>query len=109
FFIILDLAMGGAFPNAICNCSSPSSSTSSGASMSVGYVAVYTTTGSGSGGGGGGGGGGGKSCTTTATSDISADCYSASQGIIGLTAATGDTNPTGVDGTQAAQLTNGDY
>lgn len=35
----------------------------SGASMSVGYVAVYTTT------------GGGKSCTTTATSDISGDCF----------------------------------
>ncbi len=43
FFIILDVAMGGAFPNAVCSCTSPSSSTSSGASMSVGYVAVYTT------------------------------------------------------------------
>jgi hypothetical protein len=104
FFIILDLAMGGAFPNAICNCSSPSSSTSSGASMSVGYVAVYTTTGSGS--GGGGGGGGGKSCTTTATSDISADCFSTSQGTVNVTATT-DTSPSGVDGNQAAQLANG--
>ena len=36
FFLILDLAMGGAYPNAICGCSSPTSSTSSGASMSVG-------------------------------------------------------------------------
>jgi hypothetical protein len=102
FFIILDLAMGGAFPNAICGCSSPSSSTSSGASMSVGYVAVYTTTGS------GGGGGGGKSCTTTATSDISADCYSASQGTVSVTT-TSDGNPSGVDGNQVAQLTNGEY
>jgi len=108
FFIILDLAMGGSYPNAICGCTSPSSSTSSGASMSVGYVAVYTTTGSGSS-GGGTGSGGGTSCTTTATSDISADCYSASQGTIDVTAATGDTNPSGVDGNQAAELANGDY
>jgi hypothetical protein len=107
FFIILDLAMGGAFPNAICGCSSPSTSTSSGASMSVGYVAVYTTTGSGTG-SGGGGGGGGKSCTTTATSDISADCYSASQGTVSATT-TSDGNPSGVDGNQVAQLTNGEY
>jgi hypothetical protein len=111
FFLILDLAMGGAYPNAICNCTSPSSSTSSGAAMSVGYVAVYTTTGSGSGGGGGGSGGGsggGTSCTTAATSDISADCYSASQGTIDVTS-TGDSNPSGVDGNQTAQLSNGDY
>ena len=73
--------------------------------MSVGYVAVYTTTGSGS---GGGGSGGGKSCTTTATADISADCYSASQGTIDVTT-TSDSDPSGVDGNQAAQLANGDY
>jgi hypothetical protein len=107
FFIILDLAMGGAYPNAICGCTSPSSATSSGASMSVGYVAVYTTTGSGSG-GGGSGSGGGTSCTTTATSDISADCYSASQGTIDKTTTT-DSDPSGVDGNQAAELSNGDY
>jgi hypothetical protein len=76
--------------------------------MSVGYVAVYTTSGSGSsptpsptpt----------GTSCTTTATSDISADCYSSSQGTIDVTSASGDTNPSGVDGNQVAQLVNGDY
>ena len=105
FFLILDVAIGGGYPNGVCGCTSPSSSTSSGAAMSVGYVAVYTTTG----GGGGGGGGGGTSCTTTATSDISADCYSASQGTISVTSATGDSNPSGVDGNQAAQLVNGDY
>jgi hypothetical protein len=105
FFLILDLAIGGGFPNGVCGCTSPSSSTSSGAAMSVGYVAVYTTTGSG---GGGGGGGGGKSCTTTATSDISADCFAASQGTISVTTAS-DANPSGVDGNQAAQLVNGDY
>src|SRR5580698_9631479 len=78
FFLILDVGIGGAYPNAICNCTSPTSATSSGAAMSVGYVAVYTTSGSSSsptptptptptpsstpt----------GTSCTTTATSDIS--------------------------------------
>jgi hypothetical protein len=128
FFIILNVAMGGAYPNAICGCSSPSSATTSGAGMSVGYVAVYTTTGgptsspssspstspssspstspssspSSS-------GGGGKSCTTTATSNISADCFNSSRSAVSVTAAAGDTNPAGVDGNQAAQLANGQY
>jgi Carbohydrate binding module (family 6)/Glycosyl hydrolases family 16 len=106
FFLILDVAIGGGYPNGVCGCTTPTSSTSSGAAMSVGYVAVYQTTGSG---GGGGGGGGGTSCATTATSDISADCYNASQGSISVTAATGDSNPSGVDGNQVAQLVNGDY
>jgi outer membrane protein assembly factor BamB len=39
FFLILDVAMGGSFPN-ICACTSPNSSTSSGASMGVTYVSV---------------------------------------------------------------------
>jgi hypothetical protein len=106
FFLILNNAIGGAFPNGVCNCTTPTSSTSSGAAMSVSDVAVYTTTGSG---GGGGGGGGGTSCTTTATADISADCDNASAGTINVTSATGDTNPSGVDGNQASQLANGDY
>ena len=106
FFIILDLAMGGAYPNAICGCTSPSSATSSGGSMHVGYVAVYTTTGSGT--GTGTGSGGGTSCTTTATADISADCYSSSQGTVSAST-TSDSDPSGVDGNQVAQLTNGDY
>jgi hypothetical protein len=117
FFLILDLAMGGAYPDAICGCTAPSSSTSSGASMSVGYVAVYET-------------GGtstsspspsasatpsptpsttGAECQTTATADISADCYSASNGSISVTSATGDSSPSGVDGNQAAELSNGDW
>src|ERR1035441_3641351 len=41
FIILLALAMGGNFPNGICNCATPTSAASSGASMSVGYVAVY--------------------------------------------------------------------
>jgi hypothetical protein len=109
FFLILDVAIGGAYPNGVCGCTTPASSTSSGAAMSVSYVAVYTTTGSSSGGGGGSGSGGGTSCSTTATSYISADCYSASQGTITVESATGDTSPSGVDGNQAAELSNGDY
>ena len=58
--IILDLAMGGAYPNGVCNCTSPSSSTASGGTMSVQYVAAYTTTGSTSGGGGSGSAGTGE-------------------------------------------------
>jgi hypothetical protein len=41
--IIFDLAMGGGYPNGVCNCTSPSSATSSGGTMSVAYVAAYTT------------------------------------------------------------------
>jgi hypothetical protein len=55
-----------------------------------------------------GGGGGGKQCTTTATSDISADCFASSHGTISVTS-TSDSNPSGVDGNQVAQLPNGDY
>ena len=54
--IILDLAMGGAYPNGQCGCTTPSGSTSSGQSMSVQYVAAYTTTGGTTTGGGGGSG-----------------------------------------------------
>jgi hypothetical protein len=114
FSIIFDLAMGGGYPNGVCNCTTPTSSTSSGATMSVAYVAAYETSGSGTptptptptttGPGGGGG-----SCSTTATADISADCYNSSKGTISVTAASGDTNPSGVDGNQASQLINGDY
>jgi len=128
FFMILNVAVGGAYPNRICNCTTPTSATSSGAGMSVGYVAVYET-----------GSGvtttpttapptttpptttappttapptttppGGKQCTTTATSNISADCFSTSQGSAPVSAA-GDTNPAGVDGNQVAQLSNGTW
>jgi len=105
FFLILDVAIGGGFPNGVCNCTTPTSATSSGAAMSVGYVAVYSKAASS---GGGGGTGGGTSCTTTATADISADCYSASQGTISTTTTT-DTDPAGVDSNQVAQLTSGEY
>jgi beta-glucanase (GH16 family) len=53
FFILLNVAMGGAYPNGVCGCTSPTSSTTSGAGMKVKYVAVYET--------------GGNSGTTTTT------------------------------------------
>jgi hypothetical protein len=56
--IIMDLAMGGGFPNGVCGCTTPTSSTASGATMSVAYVAAYSTSGGGAGGGGGGTGNG---------------------------------------------------
>ena len=41
FAIILDLAMGGFYPDAICHCTAPATATTSGGSMSVQYVTVY--------------------------------------------------------------------
>jgi hypothetical protein len=128
FFIILNVAIGGSFPNAICHCTSPGSSTTPGAPMRVGYVAVYTT----------GGGSStttttasttsttaastttttGNTSTTTATSggscaneanagtNISADCGKATSGTVRFTS-TGDPDPSGVDSYQASQLANG--
>jgi hypothetical protein len=61
--IILDLAMGGGYPNGVCGCTTPTTATTSGGTMAVAYVAAYTT-GTGSSGGGGGGGGGGGTGTT---------------------------------------------
>ena len=47
--IILDLAIGGGFPNGVCGCTTPTGSTASGGTMRVDYVAAYTTGGSGGG------------------------------------------------------------
>ena len=41
FFLILDLAIGGGYPDGMCGCTTPTASTSSGAAMRMGYVAVY--------------------------------------------------------------------
>jgi hypothetical protein len=41
FYILLDLAMGGNYPDSDCNCTGPTSSTTSGGQMKVAYVAVY--------------------------------------------------------------------
>jgi Ricin-type beta-trefoil lectin domain len=45
--IILDLAIGGGYPNGVCGCTTPTASTASGGTMSVDYVAAYTTNGGG--------------------------------------------------------------
>jgi hypothetical protein len=76
--IIFDLAMGGGYPNGVCNCTTPTSSTSSGATMSVQYVAAYTTSGSSSGGGGGGGGGTGATGQITGYGGLCVDVRGAS-------------------------------
>jgi hypothetical protein len=45
FFLILDVAIGGSYPNKVCGCNSLATQPSSGAGMSVDYVAVYQTAG----------------------------------------------------------------
>ena len=110
FFPILNVAIGGAYPNAICGCTSPSAATTSGAAMSVDYVSVMTT-------GGGsttptptpttasptptptatGGGGGG------ATGTIQAETFNAQSGT--ATEATTDTG----GGQDVGWIANGDW
>jgi hypothetical protein len=46
--VILDLAMGGSYPDGNCNCTAPTSATTSGGAMSVAYVAAYSTSSGGS-------------------------------------------------------------
>ena len=41
FYILLDLAMGGKYPDSDCSCTGPTSSTTSGGQLKVAYVAVY--------------------------------------------------------------------
>ena len=40
FFLILDVAMGGGFPDGVCGCTTPTTSTTSGAAMGIQYVTV---------------------------------------------------------------------
>jgi beta-glucanase (GH16 family) len=41
FFMLLDLAMGGPYPNGKCGCTSPTAVTTSGGQLKVAYVAAY--------------------------------------------------------------------
>jgi hypothetical protein len=41
--IVLNLAVGGSYPNAVCHCVSPTAQTTPSAAMVVRYVAVYTS------------------------------------------------------------------
>ncbi|GAA1695571.1 glycoside hydrolase family 16 protein [Glycomyces endophyticus] len=47
YFVLLNLAMGGAFPDGVAGFSTPTAATQPGASMLVDYVRVYTAAGSG--------------------------------------------------------------
>ena len=40
FFLILDVAIGGGFPDGVCGCTTPAASTTPGAAMSIRYVQV---------------------------------------------------------------------
>ena len=62
--IILDLAMGGSYPDSACGCTAPGGSTASGGTMQVDYVQAYTTT----------GGGGGTGATSGALPGTWASC-----------------------------------
>lgn len=44
-YLVFDLAIGGSYPNAVCNCTSPEGGTTSGGTMSIGAVTVAQTTG----------------------------------------------------------------
>jgi beta-glucanase (GH16 family) len=41
FFMLLNLAIGGSFPDGDCHCTTPTSSTTSGGAMKVAYAVVY--------------------------------------------------------------------
>jgi F5/8 type C domain-containing protein/glycosyl hydrolase family 2 len=45
FFLSLDLAIGGAYPNTVCGCTSPGPQTSAGGTLSIGALGVFQTTG----------------------------------------------------------------
>lgn len=62
FFILLDLAMGGTYPNGKCHCTSPTASTTSGGQLKVAYVAVYES-----------GGNSTPTATATATGHVTGD------------------------------------
>jgi len=46
FYVILDVAIGGGFPNGVAGTTTPTSATASGVPMLVDYVRVYTSSGS---------------------------------------------------------------
>lgn len=104
YFILLNVAMGGAFPNGVAGYSTPTSSTVSGKPMLVDYVAVYTRSGGGTtptsaapttGTGGGTG--------TGAYATIQAEAYNAQSGVV--VEATTDTG----GGQNIGYLANGDW
>ena len=91
FFIILNVAMGGGFPNAFGG--GPNGSTVSGQPMLVDYVAAYTKGGGGSTGGGGG----------SASGTIQAEAYQGQSGT--TTEACSDSG----GGSDVGYISNGDW
>jgi hypothetical protein len=71
YFLLLNLAMGGGFPDGVAGYTTPTSATAPGYSMLVDYVAVYTAA------GGGGGGGGGVDAYST----IEAEAFQGQNGV----------------------------
>ncbi|HEY1180126.1 MAG TPA: glycoside hydrolase family 16 protein [Phytomonospora sp.] len=82
YFVILNVAMGGAFPNGVCGCASPNAGTVSGRPMVVDYVGVWTS-------GGGGDPDPDPGTGFDAYATIQAEAFSAQSGTI--TEATTDT------------------
>lgn len=100
-FVLLNVAMGGGFPDGVAGTGTPTSATASGHPMIVDYVTVLSSGGSGGGdtGGSTGGGTGGSSAYST----IQAENYSAQSGVI--TESTSDSG----GGQDIGALANGDW
>jgi hypothetical protein len=102
YFLLLNVAMGGSFPNGVAGYGTPTSSTVSGRPMLVDYVAVLTK---------GGGSGGTSTPTPTATSGGSRNAYTTIQAE-SYNAQSGTQLETTTDtggGQNVAYVTNGDW
>ncbi|GAA1283288.1 carbohydrate-binding protein [Saccharothrix xinjiangensis] len=100
YFLLLNLAIGGAFPNGVAGHATPTSATVPGHSLVVDYVAVWST----------GNGGGNPTTTTTTTSQPGGsgwDAYSEIQAEQ-ATSRSGGTIESADGGQAVAQLRNGD-
>jgi hypothetical protein len=101
YFLLLNVAIGGGFPDGVNGSATPTGATTPGVPMLVDYVAAWTSGGTGGGGTGGGGTGGGTG--SGAYSTIQAEAYADQGGTI--TEATTDTG----GGSDLAALANGDW
>ncbi|MER5264860.1 carbohydrate-binding protein [Actinosynnema sp. NPDC002837] len=97
YFLLLNLAMGGAFPNGVAGFGTPTSATQSGHSMVVDYVAVWST------------GGGTQPTTTTTTNPPGGSGWDAFSDIQAeqATSRSGGSIVSGDGGQAVAQLANG--
>jgi Carbohydrate binding module (family 6)/Glycosyl hydrolases family 16 len=101
YFLLLNVAIGGGFPDGVSGTATPTAATTPGVPMLVDYVAAWTAAGSGGGGTGGGGTGGGTGAGAYST--LQAESYSDQGGT--ATEATTDTG----GGSDLAALANGDW